>query len=262
MELTLYQVDAFTTSLFGGNPAAIIPLNKWLPDELMQAIALENNLSETCFIVPDSHADFHIRWFTPTKEVNLCGHATLATAHVLFRHLGFAKDEIKFSSASGLLTVKNKLENISMDFPATPVNTLELSETLKDISSSLPQEVYTAGEDLLFIYGTQSEIENLHINEPKLKCLPYRGLICSAPGNDVDFVSRFFAPAFGISEDPVTGSAHTALAPYWSKKLHKETLIAEQLSARKGRLNCTIAPERVHIAGQAVTYMIGKIFID
>ncbi|UBM59823.1 PhzF family phenazine biosynthesis protein [Marinilongibacter aquaticus] len=259
MNLSIYQVDAFSNKLFGGNPAAIVPLEKWIPEELMQAIAAENNLAETAYFVPLDDIYF-IRWFTPKAEVKLCGHATLASAHVLFEHLGFAVNRVTFDSKSGLLQVEKKEDNVlELDFPSAEIEAVEVGSAFLDSLNILPKETYKALEDYLFVFGNEPEIRNLEVDFNKLKKVPCRGLICTAEGMEVDFVSRFFAPAFGIDEDPVTGSAHTKLIPYWSEKLGKTEMEALQLSERKGHLFCQYRGDRVKIAGQAVTYLQGQI---
>lgn len=266
MNFTLYQVDAFTERLFGGNPAAVIPLGAWIPDELMQQLALENNLSETVFFVPAppdvAEYDYHIRWFTPASEINLCGHATLASAWVLYNILGFNKPALRFHCLSGLLTITREGELITMDFPAW--KPAPLNDFPADLSVALGfipfKEVYKYRDFLV-------ELED---EEAVLKCQPDfvrlkrmgEKVIITAPGsNGVDFVSRFFAPVVGVDEDPVTGSAHSQLIPYWAEKLGKTNLRAKQLSKRGGDLWCTHAGERVTIAGKCVFFMKGEIVL-
>lgn len=261
MNLKLYQVDAFTSKLFHGNPAAICPLNSWLPDEAMQAIAAENNLAETAFYVPKEE-DFHLRWFTPTTEVALCGHATLATAHILFSIYRYRKDVIRFHTLSGILTVSKEGDWLKMNFPADELVQVEAPKEIMDGLGVQPKEVYKGKTDYLIVLEDQVQIENLR---PDFRILAtqedIRGTIVTAPGKDVDFVSRCFFPQSGIDEDPVTGSAHTTMIPYWAKKLNKNQLTAKQLSGRTGFLKCTYAGDRVEIAGQAVTYLVGEIVV-
>ncbi|RFS14082.1 PhzF family phenazine biosynthesis protein [Emticicia sp. C21] len=262
MQLPIYQVDAFTNKLFGGNPAAIIPLKEWLPDSLMQKIALENNLSETAFFVPTDKG-FHIRWFTPTIEVALCGHATLATAYVVFNLMKYPSDTIIFDSQSGILKVRKDGKLLELDFPVQNVAPIEPPVGLIDGIGKRPEEIYQAGEDYLLVYNSQSDIENISPDFGVLKSVKARGVIVTskARSKKLDFVCRFFAPAAGIDEDPVTGSAYTKLVPYWVEKLGKTAFEAEQISARKGSLHCVLAGNRVLIAGQGKLYLKGKITI-
>jgi PhzF family phenazine biosynthesis protein len=271
MQLTLYQIDAFTNKLFGGNPAAVIPLQKWLDTDLMQKIALENNLSETVFFVPalNAGADYEIRWFTPEVEINLCGHATLASAFVLFELLGFKKEEIKFSSKSGILKVKSNDGLIVMDFPSWKPERLDIyPNDLARILGDL---------EIVGVYQHRDILVELLNEEAVKNCVPDFSLmkkhidkmIITAPGNNtrsdgtsdrVDFVSRFFAPGAGIDEDPVTGSAHSQLIPFWSEKLNKNKMHALQLSKRGGEIWCEqLNAERVTMAGNGVFYMKGEI---
>lgn len=260
MKLNIYQVDAFAENVFTGNPAAVVPLKNWLFDETMQNIAMENNLSETAFFVPAENG-FHIRWFTPTTEVNLCGHATLATAHVLFQHLNYQGKEILFQSKSGILNVKRKNEQIVLDFPTSEVIEVKLLENIEQAFGILPQKGFIGREDLMYVFESQKEIENLKPDFNFLKTLEMRGIIATAPSIEYDFVSRFFAPREGIDEDPVTGSAHTMLVPYWAKSLGKEELVARQISKRGGILHCKHLGKRVEIGGKAVTYLVGEITV-
>ncbi len=260
MKLNIYQVDAFAENVFTGNPAAVVPLKNWLFDETMQNIAMENNLSETAFFVPAENG-FHIRWFTPTTEVNLCGHATLATAHVLFQHLNYQGKEILFQSKSGILNVKRKNEQIVLDFPTSEVIEVKLPENIEQAFGILPQKGFIGREDLMYVFESQKEIENLKPDFNFLKTLEMRGIIATAPSIEYDFVSRFFAPSEGIDEDPVTGSAHTMLVPYWAKSLGKEELVARQISKRGGILHCKHLGKRVEIGGKAVTYLVGEITV-
>ncbi|WP_315816932.1 PhzF family phenazine biosynthesis protein [Paraflavitalea speifideaquila] len=255
MKLDLYQVDAFTDKLFGGNPAAVIPLQEWISDEQMQQLAMENNLSETVFFVPAGPTDdydYHIRWFTPASEVNLCGHATLASAWVLYHILGYNKPTIRFQCLSGLLTITRQEDIISMDFPAWK------PQPLKDFPADLA--VALGFVPFVNVYKYRDFLVELENEEAVRKCQPDfvrlkrmgEKAIITARGTDVDFVSRFFAPIVGIDEDPVTGSAHSQLIPYWAEKLGKTNLRAKQLSRRGGDLWCTAQGERVTIAGQCV----------
>lgn len=257
----MYQIDAFSDAVFGGNPAAVCVLEDWWDDELMQNIAAENNLAETAFVVKRD-PDYEIRWFTPTTEEALCGHATLASAHVLFSYFEHPTDTISFYSRhSGNLSVTKDKDLLTLDFPVDNITKVEPPKEIVDAFNKEPLQVFKGKMDYLLLYETQEDIEqstpNLHI----LKELNARGIIITAPGNKVDFVSRFFAPGSGIDEDPVTGSAHTTLTPFWSKKLSKTTLTAQQISQRKGELTCELIGERVKITGKAVTYLIGDIYI-
>jgi len=260
MKITITYVDAFTNKVFGGNPAAVCVLDNWLEDSLMQEIAMENNLSETAFLVKDGVA-YHIRWFTPTVEVDLCGHATLAAGKVLFEQPGFTGDEISFHSKSGLLKVKKETNGmLTLDFPAS------IPELLNDppaiILDSLKIEsdgIYKGPFDYMVVARNQAAIESLQPDFKLLATLPSRGIVVTAQGNEVDFVSRCFYPQSGIDEDPVTGSAHTMMTPYWAEKLGKTKLSAIQLSKRKGHLQCELAGNRVLMSGFAVIYLKGEI---
>ena len=260
MELTIYQIDAFTAQLFGGNPAAVCPLTEWLPTDIMQKIALENNLSETAFIIPEGDR-YHIRWFTPAIEVDLCGHATLATAHALYAEMGYAKDAVVFNSKSGLLTVSKKGDLYTMNFPTDELGTVAIPQEITDGLGVMPKEVFRGKDDYLAIFDSQTTIENFSPDFNKLGQLKARGIITTAKGDTVDFISRCFFPAAGIDEDPVTGSAHTTMTPYWTKKLGKTQMDARQLSARGGLLHCEYLGDRVNISGKAVTYLRGVITI-
>jgi|SRR5450756_198642 len=260
MELRIYQVDAFAERLFGGNPAAVCPLDAWLPDDVMQQIAAENNLAETAFYVP-ADGGFQIRWFTPTVEVDLCGHATLASAHVVFAHDRPKDDVVEFASKSGLLKVKREGELLVLDFPADTVEPVTVPQMLIDALGREPIETYKGKTDYLLVYGVEEHVAGLTPDLCDLAMVPARGIIVTAPGRHVDFVSRFFAPQVGVPEDPVTGSAHTTLTPYWSARLGKRELSAMQLSKRQGRLRCRLAGNRVEIAGRAVPYLSGTISI-
>ncbi len=260
MKLTIYQVDAFTNQLFGGNPAAVCPITEWLPTEKMQQIALENNLSETAFILPEKDG-YHIRWFTPAIEVDLCGHATLAAAHTLYAEMNYQGNAVKFYSKSGLLTVNKSGDLYTMNFPTDQLEKVAIPQEIIAGLGKTPSEVFRGKDDYLAIFDTQQTIENFTPDFKILGQLPVRGVITSAKGNTVDFVSRCFFPAAGIDEDPVTGSAHTTMIPYWSKVLNKSQLTALQLSARGGTLKCEHLGNRVNISGKAVTYLRGEIYI-
>ena len=263
--MTLYQVDAFTNKLFSGNPAAVIPLTEWLDTELMQTIALENNLSETVYFVPSksADADYEIRWFTPEIEINLCGHATLASAHVLFEILDFKKDVLRFSSKSGVLNVSKKEDLIIMDFPSWK------PERFDDYSAETLSAIL-GGAEIVGVYKNRDYLVELLSEDAVKNCTPdfslmkkhFDKMIITAPGKSVDFVSRFFAPAYGIPEDPVTGSSHTTLTPYWANRLGKNELTARQLSPRGGYLRCALKDSRAMISGQATMYMKGKLEVS
>jgi PhzF family phenazine biosynthesis protein len=261
MKIPIYQVDAFNSKIFRGNPAAVCPLEYWLEDPLLQNIASENNLSETAFFVSkEDHYD--IRWFTPKVEVKLCGHATLASAHVIFRHLGYKNCEIHFQSKSGLLKVYKKGESLVLDFPAAKVTSAIINQDMSKALGKIPMAVYKSGQKLLALYEDEKTIATINPDFEKMKLLDFMGVIVTAPGDLVDFVSRFFAPAVGINEDPVTGSAHTLLIPFWADRLGKEKLKALQISSRVGELDCELKKDRVLIGGQTVTYLVGEIELD
>jgi PhzF family phenazine biosynthesis protein len=258
MKIKLFQIDAFTDKIFGGNPASVCPLDYWLPDNAMQLIAMENNQAETAFFVREQNG-FHIRWFTPTTEVDLCGHATLAAAYVLFHLEGFPEPTIEFNSRSGLLRVTKGDDFLTLDFPADPPHKVSPTDDLITAVGSWPMETYKGKFDYLLVYAAAEEIKGIKPDMKLVAEVPARGIIVTAPGQDVDFVSRFFAPQSGIPEDPVTGSAHTTLTPYWAGRLGRTSLEARQLSKRGGRLRCTLDGERVKISGQARAYMTGDI---
>ncbi|MEO6220023.1 MAG: PhzF family phenazine biosynthesis protein [Ginsengibacter sp.] len=265
MNLTLYQIDAFTDQLFGGNPAAVIPLEKWIDDDLMQKIALENNLSETVFFAPANsdlgNSDFEIRWFIPTIEINLCGHATLAAAYVLFNILNFDKPVISFNSQSGELRVTKNDKLIAMDFPSwEPVIFNDPPVQLKNALGGVDITGLYKNRDLLVLLYDEQTVKNCIPDFTLIQKTGYK-IIITAPGDEVDFVSRFFAPTAGVDEDPVTGSAHSQLIPFWSKKLNKSKMNARQLSKRGGEIYCEQNEERVTMAGQCVFYMKGEIEI-
>lgn len=258
--MNLYQVDAFTNKVFGGNPAAVIPMDQWPPDHLMQSIAAENNLAETAFIVPEEN-DYRIRWFTPSVEVDLCGHATLASAYVMFTEIGYPHDTIRFQSKSGWLAVTREDSWLTLDFPADVLKPVEVSHEMQKCTTANILEAYKGRSDYLWVLADQKSVKESHFDIHAIHALGQRGVIVTSQGDDVDFVSRFFAPAYGINEDPVTGSAHTSLTPYWSNRLGKKNLTARQLSARGGFLKCVYNGDRVMISGQAVLYMKGEIKI-
>ncbi|MDD3817469.1 MAG: PhzF family phenazine biosynthesis protein [Thiovulaceae bacterium] len=257
MNLKIYQIDAFAKSVFEGNPAAVIPLDAWLDDALMQKIAQENNLSETAFFVKEG-AHYHIRWFTPLAEVDMCGHATLASAFVLFEELGFSGEEVVFDSKSGLLRVRKEGARYVMDFPAQVLMACEAPQSLQEAFTQKIVACYKA-MDYLVVFEKEEDILHAMPNMQKLRELDARGVIITAKSIKYDFVCRFFAPKLGIDEDPVTGSAFTQLVPYWSEVLGKNSFHAKQVSARGGEVWCELVKERVQIAGYGVKYLEGSI---
>ena len=261
MHIPIYQVDAFAEHPFEGNPAAVCPMEEWLPDEMLQQIAMENNLSETAFFVRKEEG-YRLRWFTPATEVDLCGHATLASAHVLFKHLLYPGKVIRFYSNSGELQVRLEDDLLVMDFPTSPLHPVQ--EAPSDLSEALgvePKEVYRA-TDYLYVVESRKQVASLIPDLAQLAQVKTRGVIVTAPGaGEEDFVSRFFGPAVGVDEDPVTGSAHTMLTPYWSHRLDKKELIGRQLSSRGGLVYCSHRGERVELSGEARTYLKGDIYI-
>lgn len=258
MKLQIFQADAFAADLFKGNPAAVVPLTEWLSDEMMQQIAAENNLSETAFFIPEGD-HFHIRWFTPKTEVDLCGHATLATAHILFNEMNFQGESLTFNSKSGILKVRKTGDKLQLDFPADFVRLEEKNPEFSKALGVQPIAEFKGRTKHLLLFDSEESIKNMKPNFHLLKQTDARGVIVTAKGITVDFVSRFFAPKVGIDEDPVTGSAHTLLVPFWSGRLNKTELTALQLSERGGQLWCTLAGDRVLIAGKVVTYLKGEI---
>lgn len=257
MEAPLFQVDAFTENRFAGNPAAVCLLQRWPDENVLQAIASENNLSETAFLVGGG-SEYELRWFTPVAEVDLCGHATLASAFVLFDRFDVGP-EVAFRTRSGRLAVRRTEEGLlRMDFPARPAEPCEAPTAMLEALGGSPTAVLRA-TDFLLRYDSESEVRELRPDFVRLSGLGARGVIVTAPGSDCDFVSRFFAPDFGIPEDPVTGSAHCTLAPYWGRELGKTRLHARQVSRRGGELWCELKGERVEIAGRAVLYLSGSI---
>ena len=257
MVIPYFEVAAFTKRHFAGNPAGVCFLSEWLPDAQMQAIAAENNLAETAFVI-ERNGYFDVRWMTPTVEVDLCGHATLASAHVIFHHLGRTGDRVRFQSRSGELTVARVEDRLVLDFPSQPPSSCELPEKLVQGLRAQPRSVWK-GPDYLAVFDREQDIKALAPDFDMLAQLDARGTIVTALGDDCDFVSRFFAPQSGIPEDPVTGSTHCMLIPYWSKRLGKKALHARQLSKRGGELFCEDRGERVGIGGNAVTYVEGKL---
>lgn len=259
MRIKQYQVDAFASRVFEGNPAAVCPLDGWLKDHVLQAIAEENNLSETAFFVPTAKG-FHLRWFTPVAEVDLCGHATLASAHVILNILGYTKQAVAFETRSGELTVERQDKLLSMNFPALPPTPCSPPNALVEGLGQRPIEVLAA-DDYVAVFDSEATVRSLSPDFATLRKLNLRGVCVTAQGQHVDFVSRFFAPKFGIPEDPVTGSAHCELTPYWSSKLGKINLSARQVSKRGGDVLCRMSGNRVILAGGAVTFMEAEIDI-
>ena len=264
MKIPFYQLDAFSDQAFGGNPAAVCPLEEWLPDETLQAIAVENNLSETAFYVPGAKGedfDYHLRWFTPLVEVDLCGHATLAAGSVILTHQRKRKKKIIFKSQSGPLSVERDGERFKLDFPGRKPEAIEAPKSLAAALGLSPSKVLKGERDFLLIYPTQKDVEELEPDFSALSHLGLYGFIASAPGQDCDFISRCFFPAYGIDEDPVTGSAHCVSGPYWADGLGKRELMARQLSERGGMLWITVNGERVHISGHCVEVIAGSLTI-
>ena len=262
MQLNIFQVDAFTQTLMAGNSAAVIPLTQWLSDALMQKIANENNLSETAFYIPTANGQFHIRWFTPEVEVDLCGHATLAAAHIIMNELHPERDHIIFESQSGPLKVIRNGDRLTLDFPSRMPTTYNL-EGLADALGIEPSWVFKA-RDVVVVLDNERSVHDLNPDLGKLKALNEFAFIVTAQSSqpDVDFVSRFFAPSVGVDEDPVTGSAHCSLTPYWAKVLNKNRMTAIQVSKRQGHLVCELNDDRVFLSGQSVTYLRGQIEVN
>jgi PhzF family phenazine biosynthesis protein len=259
MSIPYYQVDAFTSHVFSGNPAGVCLLADWLPDALLQSIAAENQLAETAFIV-QRDALFDLRWFTPTLEIDLCGHATLAAAHVLFRHLGCRAPSVPFQTRSGVLTVSRDEDLLTLDFPARPATACDTPRELSEGLGATPATTAKA-RDYLAVFDTEQAVRELQPNAAVLMRLDCLGIIATAPGKDCDFVSRFFAPRAGVPEDPVTGSAHCTLIPYWAQRLGRAELRARQISPRGGELICEHRGDRVSIGGRAVTYSTGFLHV-
>jgi predicted PhzF superfamily epimerase YddE/YHI9 len=254
--ITYFEVDAFANQMFRGNPAGICPLEKWLDDALMQSIAAENNLAETAFFVPHD-SDYELRWFTPTLEIDLCGHATLASAFILFSELGYRGNSVRFHSKSGPLTVSRSGDVLTLDFPSRPPGPCVVPEALVRGLGKKPNEILKA-RDYFAIFEKADGVRSLQPDFGLLGTLDEK-VIVTAPGDDCDFVSRFFAPTAGVNEDPVAGSAHCTLIPYWARRLGKTKLFARQLSKRGGELFCEDAGDRVRIGGNAVLYLRGEI---
>ncbi|MGD9365509.1 MAG: PhzF family phenazine biosynthesis protein [Desulfobacteraceae bacterium] len=261
MKIPIYQVDAFASEVFSGNPAAVCILDAWLDDSLLQAIAAENNLSETAYLLQNGNS-FDLRWFTPVTEVALCGHATLASAYVQFFYREWSEDNIRFQTRkSGQLMVTKKGEVLEMDFPARPVQTQPCPDALSRALGVTPQKVYGSEEDLMVVFDSEKTVTEIKPDFARLEQIDCRGVIITAPGDRCDFVSRFFAPRVGVPEDPVTGSAHCVLIPYWATVLGKNELNALQVSKRGGELFCGFTGERVRISGKAALYLEGTITI-
>ena len=261
MKLEIFQVDAFTHQAFGGNPAAVVPLEAWLPDETMLKISAENNLAETAFFV-NSGEEYEICWFTPTIEIELCGHATLASSYVLFEELGHASDTIKFKTRSrGDLSVSKSGDQYVLDFPAYPMRQIETIAELAEADIA-PLECYESQGNMLFlILDGEAAVRDLKPDMRRVEQLPYREVIVTAKGETCDFASRMFAPKIGIPEDPVTGAIHCSLIPFWAKRLGKNEMFARQVSARGGELFCELAGDRVKIGGNAILYLKGEIYV-
>jgi PhzF family phenazine biosynthesis protein len=262
VKLRMYQVDAFADRVFRGNPAAVVPLNQWLDDSQLQGIATENNLSETAFFVPKNDK-YHLRWFTPTEEVPLCGHATLAAAFIIFTVLKPSKNSVRFDTLSGELGVDRDGELLILDFPSRPPQSCKAPTVLIEGLGQKPEEVLKTSMDRNYyaVFNTEEQILALQPNLMQLEQLHPYGVVVTAIGNTSDFVSRYFVPSYGIPEDPVTGSTHCALVPYWSNRLGKTKLFARQVSKRGGELNCELLDNRVAIGGKAVQYLEGDIYI-
>jgi len=258
MKLPLYQIDAFTDRLFAGNPAAVVVLDQWLPDAIMQAIAAENNLSETAFVIPGAPVSA-LRWFTPKTEVNLCCHATLATAYVLFCDYFPDGRCLHFSSRSGELAVTRDGSLLRLDFPAIATQEVPVDQAIATALGAMPEAAYLSAHSMLLVFSEEETVQKLNPDFGSLQALAQGRFCVTAPGKEVDFVSRFFAPGVGIDEDPVTGSVHCILIPYWAERLGKTRLLARQVSARGGELQCELCGERVGIAGQAVEYLRGEM---
>lgn len=261
MKIPIYQVDAFASEIFEGNPAAVCPLDFWLEDKLLQKIAMENNLPETAFFVQKEDC-WELRWFTPVAEVELCGHATLATAHILYNHFNKKDKELKFiTRKSGEIMVSKDRDLLTLNFPVDNIRPSLPPERMVEALGKKPKEIWKGRTDYLLYYTSQEDIENMSPDFFNLAKVDARGVIVTAPGYESDFVSRFFAPPIGIDEDPVTGSAHTSLTPFWAGRLGKMEFEAIQLSERGGFLKCKLVGDRVLISGRAFTYLVGDIFV-
>jgi PhzF family phenazine biosynthesis protein len=259
VRIPIYQIDAFASRLFAGNPAAVCPLQEWLTDQQLQSIAAENNLSETAFFVPHGEG-YQLRWFTPAVEVDLCGHATLASAFVILNYLEPTASAVRFETRSGQLEVRRDADLLAMDFPARPPVRCPIPADLVEALGAAPLELWEA-RDYLAVYQTEEQVRALAPDMRTLAAVGHFAAIVTAPGSDADFVSRFFAPAVGVPEDPVTGSAHCTLLPYWAERLGKTQLHARQVSARGGELWCELRSDRVSIAGRAVLYLEGTLHL-
>lgn len=257
MKLPYYEVSAFTANPFGGNPAGVCALDAWLPDSVLQKIAANNNLAETAFTMPRGN-DFELRWFTPTIEMDLCGHATLAAAFVLFNEQKLDSKEVRFHTRSGLLTVSRDKELLTLELPARPAIPCIASEVLISGLGAPPKEVLKT-RDYLAVFASEADVRALKPDFASLKTLDCLGIIATAPGSDCDFVSRFFAPRAGVDEDPVTGSAHCTLIPFWAERFSETKMFARQVSKRGGELYCELVGERVRVGGKAVLYLKGEI---
>ncbi len=260
--IKIFQVDAFAKGIFSGNPAAVCPMDQITNKRLMQQIAAENNLSETAFFSKNGDG-FDLRWFTPEAEVDLCGHATLATAHVIFTETTYDREVISFHTKSGLLTVTRISDGkYAMDFPADELQEVDVPYNFIKAIGKQPLEIWKGKTDFLLLYSSEEDIQSINPNYGLLKTLPVRGIIVTSSGTETDFVSRFFCPAVGINEDPATGSAHTSLAVFWAKKLNKSSFTARQLSKRKGFISCMLNGDRVILTGEAFTYLKGEIILN
>ncbi|WP_281300317.1 MULTISPECIES: PhzF family phenazine biosynthesis protein [unclassified Iodidimonas] len=264
IRIAFLQIDAFTDQAFRGNPAAVCPLDAWLPDAVLQAIARENNLSETAFFVPAGdadEADFHLRWFTPEVEVDLCGHATLAAGHAILSNLHGKAKAVRFGSQAGILTVTRDGDRLSLDLPARRAGDVAVPSGLYQAMGAAPLALWGGGRDYLLLYESQADIARLRPDFVALKALGRHGFIATAPGDDCDFVSRCFFPGYGVDEDPVTGSAHCVSAPFWADRLGKNTLFARQISARGGDLWIHVTKDRVHMSGHCVEVIAGEMSV-
>ncbi len=265
MRIPYLQINAFTRQPFRGNPAAVCPLDEWLPDAVLQAIARENNVSETAFFIPaaddDNEVDFHLRWFTPEVEVDLCGHATLAAGHAILSNLKGRGEAVRFQSQSGLLIVTRDDDRLALDFPTRPPRRAEMPDGLAEAMGRAPRDFLTGGRDHLLIYEDEGTVRALAPDFAALRAHGRHGFIATAPGRDCDFVSRCFFPGFGIDEDPVTGSAHCVLGPYWAERLGRSRMFARQLSRRGGELWLEMRDDRIHIAGHCVEVIAGEMLV-
>ncbi|MEQ9402433.1 MAG: PhzF family phenazine biosynthesis protein [Cyclobacteriaceae bacterium] len=261
MKIPIYQVDAFTSRLFGGNPAAVCPLEEWPNDDVLRNIAIENNLAETAYFIKKGEG-FHLRWFTPEVEMDLCGHATLASAHVIFEHLNYDLSAIRFETASGELVVKKQEDLLQMDFPSRKPEPSSIPDQILNALSIQPKSILKA-RDYFLVFDTEQEVRDLLVNQQALDGLDLGtgGIICTAKGEKVDFVSRFFTPGAAVFEDPATGSAHCSLVPYWSEVLGLKEFTAHQVSSRLGEFYCEDRGARVLISGQSLTYLEGEITV-